>query len=178
MIQSTDEIEQWFQKDDPWEYEGNPEDEKRKDVLFSEIPQKKYVNVLDIGCGHGYVTRELPGDNIIGVDISQNAIDQAKKHNQGEKKKIEFRQGSIYHIDQMFNIKFDLIIITGVLYPQYIGNSHSLVYLIIDKILKKRGVLVSVHINEWYKSLFPFFLNKIYLYDYKNYSHRLEVYTK
>lgn len=84
MIQSQSDLEQWYQASDPWQYEANPEDSKRKQVLLSELPKRTFNRVLDIGCGHGFVTRDLPGKEIIGVDISQAAVDQgnvyAKRH--------------------------------------------------------------------------------------------------
>jgi 2-polyprenyl-3-methyl-5-hydroxy-6-metoxy-1,4-benzoquinol methylase len=143
--------------------------------LLSEIPEKEYFNVLDIGCGQGFITKELPGVNIYGVDISQKAIDYANKIST---ERLQFKQGSIFEIDKIFNIKFDLIIVTGVLYPQYIGNSSRLIYLLIDKILNEKGILISVHINEWYQSQFPYLKAKQFYYDYRQYTHNIEIYLK
>lgn len=175
MIQKKQELDDFHEQKDPWSYENNLEDSKRKEILLSEIYQKEYENVLDIGCGQGFITNDLPGKNIYGVDISSRAIENAKKFC---KKEIVFKQGSIYEIDKLFNIQFDLIIITGVLYPQYIGESSSLIYLLIDKVLKKGGVLVSVHIDDWYKIQFPYLKIKQMFYDYRQYTHNLEIYSK
>ena len=84
----------------------------------------------------------------------------------------------MYDIGKLDIGEFDLVIITDVMYPQYIGNSLNLIYLIIDKILRKRGTLISVHINEWYKARFPYLLLREYFYNYREYTHRLEVYVK
>jgi 2-polyprenyl-3-methyl-5-hydroxy-6-metoxy-1,4-benzoquinol methylase len=175
MLQPLDDLEKWHKSDDPWGYETNPEDIKRKDILLSELPQKKYKNVLDIGCGHGFVTRDLPGDKVLGVDISREAIKKAKAY---ETDRITFLQSSLFDLSRKLNEQFDLVIITGVLYPQYIGNARNLVYLIIDKLLADNGILVCVHIDEWYKSRFPYLLLNDYYYDYREYTHRLEVYVK
>ena len=176
MIQKREELEKWHETEDPWGYNENKEDIFRKEILFSELPDKKYKNVLDIGCGQGFITKDLPGENIYGVDISQSAIDFANKLALSDN--LVFKQGSIFDIDKLFEIKFDLIIITGVLYPQYIGESSSLIYLLIDKILKKEGILVSVHINDWYKSQFPYLKTKQTFYNYRQYIHNLEIYSK
>lgn len=176
MTQPLADLEKWFLKKDPWEYENNLEDIKRKDILLSEIPERNYKKVLDIGCGHGFVTRSLPGEEIVGVDISKNAIKQAQRNNRS--KKIKYVQASIYNLSILGSQKFDLIILTGVLYPQYIGDSESLIYTIIDRYLADSGILIMVHIDEWYKARFPYLLLKEYLYSYKEYTHRLEVYTK
>lgn len=175
MIQNREEIEKWHKNKDPWNYNDNKDDAKRKEILLSEIPNKKYLNVLDIGCGQGFITKDLPGDNIFGVDISQSAIKFATKISDD---RLKFKQASIFEIDKLFKVKFDLIIITGVLYPQYIGNSSSLIYLLIDKILNTNGILVSVHINDWYQLQFPFFKLKQLYYDYRQYIHNLEIYSK
>ena len=175
MIQPLDDLEKWHSSLDPWGYETNPEDSKRKDILLSELPQKNYGNVLDIGCGHGFVTRDLPGKRVLGVDISHEAIKKAQAF---KSERITFLQSSIFDLNRNVNEQFDLIVITGVLYPQYIANAHNLVYLIIEKLLMDSGILVSVHIDEWYKARFPYLLLKDYFYDYREYTHRLEVYVK
>ncbi|MBU0647695.1 class I SAM-dependent methyltransferase [Patescibacteria group bacterium] len=175
MIQSKAELEDFFKQHDPWGYEENKDDARRKDVLLSEIPDREYNKVLDIGCGHGFITRDLPGKNIVGVDISDNAVKQAGKY---ANDRIGFMQADVFELNDKLPDKFDLIVITGVLYPQYIGNSVNLVYLIIDKLLKPDGILVSVHIDEWYQARFPYLLLKQYFYDYREYSHRLEVCIK
>lgn len=179
-LQPLDDLEKWYSKKDPWNYETSPDDIKRRDILLSEIPQRLYKNVLDIGCGHGFVTRKLPGQNITGVDISKKAIQQAKKIKKDDNQRVGYITGSIYDLEKIFGDKkqFDLIIITGVLYPQYIGNSLTLIYMIINKLLASGGILVSVHIDEWYSAAFPYFLIKEQFYPYRHYNHRLEVYKK
>ena len=175
MIQRLDEIEKWHQTEDPWRYENCKDDLLRKDILLSELPPQKYSRVLDIGCGQGFVTRDLPGDRIIGVDISLEAIKHAKQY---ENDKISFLTASIFELNQLLSEIFDLIIITGVLYQHYLGNSLRLIYLVIDQLLSRNGILASVHINTWYQARFPYPLISEYYYDYRSYIHRLEIYEK
>lgn len=175
MIQSKEELEKWYEKNDPWEYDNNPHDSKRKEIFFSEIPTGNFTNVLDIGCGNGIITNNLPGKNVTGVDYSKKAIEQARKRC---KKNINFVEASIFDLSKVFNQKFDLIIITGVLYPQYIGNAENLIYMIIDNLLAPGGYLVSVHVDKWYKARFPYLMTKDYNYDYRDFIHKFEVYKK
>lgn len=175
MIQSREEIEKWYKTKDPWQYENSKDDQIRKDILLSELPPKEYRHVLDIGCGQGFITRDLPGVNIIGVDISNQAIKQAQQY---QNEKITFIRKSIFELHNLFSDHFDLIIITGVLYKHYIGNSIKLIYIIIDELLHDRGILASVHINSWYECRFPYLLISEYYYDYRSYIHRLEIYEK
>lgn len=177
MIQSPQELEEWYQVDDPWQYEESFDDVKRRDILLAELPTVSFKNVLDIGCGHGFITRDLPGDHITGVDISEKAIQHAMREAQGNSR-LEYIAANLFSLVSVLQERsFDLIIITGVLYPQYIGRSTTLVYSIIDELLSKNGFLVSVHISDWYSAHFPYPLMKKLTYDYRTYTHVLEVYT-
>lgn len=175
MIQSKEELETWYGTTDPWDYENDAEDLKRKKILLGEIPDRAYQSVLDIGCGNGFITNELPGDSILGVDLSENAINYANANN--KKAHVSYQAKNIFDLYDLGQT-FDLVVITGVLYSQYIGSSNNLIHIIIDKVLKKDGVLVSVHINDWYTCRFPYNLFREHLYSYKQYLHRLEVYQK
>ncbi|MFZ1721700.1 MAG: class I SAM-dependent methyltransferase [Microgenomates group bacterium] len=178
MIQSQEELESWYQKDDPWDYEDSFDDIKRRDILLAELPKRPYKNVLDIGCGHGFVTRELPGEKVIGLDMSERAVRHANLDAKNNPK-LSYVAGDLYKITELFQRKtFDLIIITGVLYPQYIGNSKNLIYHLIDTCLDKSGILMCVHISDWYKSRFPYIQLEKYIYDYRTYSHIMEIYQK
>ncbi|WP_415581349.1 class I SAM-dependent methyltransferase [Flavobacterium longum] len=175
MIQRKEELDQFHSQADPWGYDNNPDDLQRRDVLLAELPVRAYRNVLDIGCGQGFITKELPGDQVYGVDISETAI----AHAQGiATNRLHFKQGSIFELTKLFDQKFDLIVITGVLYPQYIDKADKLVYLLVDSLLEKGGVLVSVHIDEWYQSQFPYLKIKQTFYDYRQFTHNLEIYVK
>lgn len=175
MLQPLEELEKWHAADDPWGYETNPDDQKRKDVLLSEIPRKDYRRVLDIGCGQGFVTRDLPGKEVLGIDISREAIKKARAF---KTKRIKFLCSSLFDLNRTLHEQYDLVIITGVLYPQYIGNSLNLAYSIIDKLLADNGILVSVHIDAWYTARFPYLRLNDYYYAYREHTHRLEVYEK
>lgn len=175
MIQSLDDIEKWYKTKDPWNYEDTEDDLLRKQILLSELPPQTYSRVLDIGCGHGFVTRDLPGDNVIGVDISSEAVKQAKRY---ENNKTKFINATIFDLNNILTETFDLIIVTGVLYEHYIGNSLRLIYIIIDELLDNNGILASVHIKSWYQARFPYLLITEYYYNYRNYIHSLEIYEK
>lgn len=174
MIQKINDLEKWHTEEDPWGYNTNKFDILRKEILLNAIPKRDFKNVLDVGCGQGFITKDLPGVNVYGIDISESAISFAKKSIPN----VNFLQGSIFEIDSLIDEEFDLIVITGVLYQQYIGDSSSLIYILIDKILKKDGILISVHINEWYSSFFPYFKIDQIFYDYREFTHNLEIYSK
>ena len=174
MVQSLEELEKWHSNQDPWFYKDTPDDLNRREILRGVIPERRYKQVLDIGCGQGFITQILPGENILGIDISNEAIQKAKKH---ESNTCKFQQNSIFDFEPK-DKKYDLIIITGVLYEQYIGKSLCLIYDYINSWLNIDGVLISVHIDEWYDAKFPFFTYRSLYYKYRNYTHKLEVYIK
>ena len=179
-VQTQGELEEFYTQEDPWAYENNPADKNRRGILLGELSKfTKPKRVLDIGCGHGFITRDISGDEVVGVDISEKAIQQANKVS----KKPHVR----YVAADMFDLNpnnanlggtFDLIIITGVLYPQYVGKAHTVVYDIVDRLLAKNGLVVSVHIMNWYDSRLPYIMLKNLTYEYREYQHILEIYKK
>jgi 2-polyprenyl-3-methyl-5-hydroxy-6-metoxy-1,4-benzoquinol methylase len=175
MIQTRESIEAWHSSKDPWNYNTNSYDLLRRDMLLSELPEIQFKNVLDIGCGQGFITKQIVADNVTGIDISHKAIEYAQENYEGQ---VKFLQGSIFDVHTTFENKFDLIIITGVLYQQYIGDASNLIYVLIDQILEDEGHLVSVHINEWNICRFPYLRTKEIIYPYRDYNHKLEVYSK
>jgi predicted TPR repeat methyltransferase len=177
-LQPLEEIEAWWENPDPWQYENNPDDINRRAMLLSVLPARQYQKVLDIGCGNGFVTERLPGKKIIGIDVSENALCHARK-NAKAKKHITYLHHSFFDLPHLgWEDSFDLVIVTGVLYPQYIGKSEMLTYLIVDSLLKKSGHLVSCHIDEWYTCRFPYTTLTREYYPYREYNHILEVYVK
>lgn len=62
---------------------------------LSFLDKKKYDNVLDIGVGNGATTKYISNhffcDSIIGIDISEKAIEQAKTKNLGNNIRFEKR---------------------------------------------------------------------------------------
>lgn len=175
MIDDPTRLDALYEDEDPWGYESNEHDRRRKSFLLSEIPSREYDSTLDVGCGHGFITRELPGGRVIGVDLSHNAIQQAQRV---KSDRHTFIQGSLFDLRKLLNEKFDLITICGVLYPQYIGKAHTFVYHTIDELLAEGGVLISVHNSEWYSARFPYLRLKEIFYEYREYMHMLEVYVK
>ena len=70
------------------------------------------------------------------------------------------------------------MVITGVLYPHYIGNSLPLVYDIVGGFIAPGGLLASVHIENWYEARFPLARTHVLRYPYRDYVHLLELYRR
>ena len=145
MRQSKSEIETWYTKPDPWGYQNLEDDAKRKAIILKEVGELKPSSILDIGCGEGYITRDMQADMVVGVDVSSNAINRAKK-SVGDRQDINFTSESF--IEEWFYQKFepfDLIVITGVLYSQYTTGREPTV--ITNAALENNTILLDSALN-------------------------------
>lgn len=180
VIQTKSDLDEFFAVEDPWHYETTVDDKERRARLLSAIPERLYRRTLEIGCGNGFVTVHLPGQEVVGCDLSEAAIDWAGKRiaERPDSERFTFFSHSIFDLTPEEQGTFDLIVITGVLYPQYIGSSWSLVNDIIDRLLEPGGILATCHIYEWCRHRIPFLRIDQAYYPYREYTHRLEVYLK
>lgn len=81
-----------------------------KNLKETVAPLQNINNVIDIGCGEGFIINCLDYPKITGVDISRNALKIAKEKNP----ECDFCSGSICEISFKEN-SFDLVIATEVL---------------------------------------------------------------
>lgn len=77
---------------------------------LSFLPAKQFHHILDIGVGNGattyYLSQRFKAESIIGIDISEKAIEQAKRLNSNST--ITFEKVNIEKTDYPSN-SFDLI---------------------------------------------------------------------
>ena len=66
-MQTKEELEHWYAVSDPWLYRQTLDDQIRKDLILDFLPLK-YQRALDIGCGEGFVTTDLPAIDIHGIE--------------------------------------------------------------------------------------------------------------
>jgi len=152
-MQSQEELEKWYLKNDPWEYTGNKEDDFRKDKILSNL--KTYNRGLDIGCGEGFITKDLPCKAIYGYDLSEIAMS---------------RLPDIVSPMRKIEGKFDLIVATGILYKQYD-------YRWVIETIKKHaiGTVITCNIKDWEINDLP---NQIHEeeFKYREFEQKLRVY--
>lgn len=81
-MQSKEELETFYSQPDPWNIQNNRHDIHRKNIIISvcELFGKKFnpiigrfARALDIGCGEGWITSELPASVIHGLELSEQA---------------------------------------------------------------------------------------------------------
>jgi len=174
--QSKLQIDSFYSKDDPWGYFTNEHDYRRREIIVSELRKYNLIRALDIGCGNGFVSEGIPAKNVVAVDISDAAIEEARRRSGSAS--IDYRRASLFELPSLDLGSFDCILITGVIYEQYIGKSLPLIYQLVDELLAPGGVLACVHIDEWSLARFPYALIKTTRYKYRQYTHLLEVYRK
>lgn len=127
-MQSKEELENWYKFPDPWAYETTQDDLDRKEKIISMLPIR-YQRAIDIGCGEGFVTRDLPATEIHGIEISDLAAGRLPWN----VKRVHAPEGL-----------YDLVITTGTLYAQY--NHEQIVEWI--KKCSCRHILIA-GIKDW-----------------------------
>jgi len=159
------------------ETSSSGEDHGRRDILVGAIPKHQYNRALDIGCGDGFITQRLPAKSVVGLDSDPVIIQRAKTL---DDPKISFETGSLFDVPEIFGHKplFDLIVISGVLYPHYIADAKKLIYVLVDNLLMPGGVLAVGHIARLYDCRFPYLLLKELTFPYANEDYLIELYAK
>ncbi len=180
VLQSASELDAFYSSSDPWGYAESADDHRRRTELLSLLPDAPFGRTLDIGCGNGFITLQLPGDEVVGIDLSERAIGWAREASARHVNADRFRFEALSLLDPaMLRLgQFDLICITGVLYPQYIGKAASLVRTAIDALLKSGGYVASCHIREWAALRLPYTMIDAAIYPYREFVHQLEVMRK
>lgn len=103
MRQSKQEIEEWYKITDPWSYETTSDDLIRKKNILSLLDYH-YETALDIGCGEGFISRDLPAKKIYGIELSDIASSRFPSNVERIPKPLG---------------RYDLVMTTGTLYQQY-----------------------------------------------------------
>ena len=96
-----------------WTHENPPKSLKR----LVETGQIKPCKVLDIGCGEGFYSIYLAskGFDVLGIDISENAIKYAKENAEKAGVKIRFKVMDLKDLSEL-NEKFDFVLEWAILH--------------------------------------------------------------
>jgi len=102
----------WASSDPRYRYQS-----RKYDTIASFIPRRSYASALDLGCGSGLLARRIAAraDSVLGMDISAEAVDQARQANEIYPN-LSFAQGDINHLPALFDGAFDLLVIADSLY--------------------------------------------------------------
>jgi len=137
--------------DNIWIKDSYAEEDLRKikakiktDYIEDNVNIRKTDNLLDIGCGGGYVSKELKerfGCNVTGIDASRVAIKTAKLVN----KSIDFMQMPATSLE-FEGDQFDVAICLGVL--EHIEEIDSFLSEL-TRVVKKNGKIVITTSNKY-----------------------------
>jgi 2-polyprenyl-3-methyl-5-hydroxy-6-metoxy-1,4-benzoquinol methylase len=98
-------------------------------------------NILDIGCGNGFITKEIakafPNTRITAVDIEKEKVNYAKRYNKAGN--VKYVQGNLFHLP-FKKESFDLVICNEVL--EHLAEYKRAVIALAG--LSSRYILVSV----------------------------------
>jgi len=75
-------------------------------------------SVLDVGCNAGFYSIQMKrrgADRVVGIDMDEKYLDQARFAAKVSGAEIEFRNLSVYRVAELHE-KFDLVLFMGVLY--------------------------------------------------------------
>ena len=107
--------------------------------------------VLDLGCGNGFITeylQEQTGAFFEGLDISEEAIGQARKRTETKNEQLTFSVGNINRLD--FNPQtFSAVVAIDTLY--YVNNLEESLKKIIE-IIKPNGQM-GLFFTQWINNL-------------------------
>lgn len=131
-------------------------------LVASEIPSRHYQKVLLINGETKLHFRKMFNSNVNKININLN----------NEEKIISQVLG-------LTNKKFDLVIISTLLYKKYIGNSMNLIFYLIDQLLQDNGILVTIHVENYErKKRFPYILFQNQCFHIQGEDYNLEIYIK
>lgn len=145
------ESKRWFKdKASKEQYE-----ETKKTVLFN-LENKKFGEVMEVGCGPGTWTKLLKdyGEKLTLVDISKEMLKQAKKNLNN--KKIKYICSDFETIK--IRNKFDLFFSSRAI--EYMKNKRKVIKKVYD-LLEKDGEVMIITKNPWRRWKHIIFKNKV-----------------
>lgn len=120
-------------------------DKVETELAFSLFKPNPGMRILDVGCGTGNFSIKLAemGCKVIGIDISQKMLDQAKAKTKDKGLDIEFQKMDVYHLDfpvEEFDGVFSMAAFEFIQKPK---QAYAEMY----RVLKKGGHLLIGTIN-------------------------------
>ena len=138
-------------------------------LLFEMALNADFSNVIDLGCGTGYVTKQLAkkSNKILGIDVSSNSIKVANE-NKGKLQNLHFIHSSIEEFalnhEHEFTIGFSNMTLMDVPNLDDVIQAAS-------KLINENGYFIITITHPYF---WPFYW-KYYDKDWFNYSEEIEI---
>ncbi|MEM6641576.1 MAG: methyltransferase domain-containing protein [Bacteroidota bacterium] len=106
---------------------------------LAEHQVESNASILDVGCGNGIISMHLGrlGYNVLGVELSEDALEVAKKNN--DLKNVEFRKENAENL-KIEGLSFDVVICSEVL--EHLFEPENLLYPL-HSLLKDSGIFIA-----------------------------------
>jgi len=133
----------------------NYSDELKWKIFEREILKKnkgKKLKILDVGCGYGKWSVKLAklGHDVVGVDVSQESISNAKKLAKKENVEVKFLTKGGQELDFKSN-SFDLVISITAIQHIVIDKEWQFAIQQFNKFLTKNGLVFLIESAPTYK---------------------------
>jgi len=115
----------------------------RKPIILKMLGNVRGKHVLELGCGSGYWTRILAhkGAKCVGVDLSREQLDIAKKEEREKPLGIKYLLRDVSNLRGINSGKFDIIFIEFVLLEIPKLNILKNIFRESYRVLKKGGII-------------------------------------
>ena len=113
--------------------DASPKWARNEKLLLSDFTARPHVieklqplpdrHVLDLGCGEGFVSRQLKAAgaaSVLGIDLSKGMIDQARAEEMRNPQGIEYRKGDASNLQGLPEAAFDRI--AAIFLFNYLGS--------------------------------------------------------
>jgi len=131
----------YARRTDPWGFEGRWYEQRKRALTVAALPEPRFARAIEIGCSIGVLTAALSDrcDDLLGVDVSQAAVDRARER-LGPEARIE-------RIDVLESFpagQFDLVVLSEVGY-YFTRSGLERVLDAIEAALTPGGTFVACH---------------------------------
>lgn len=136
----------YARKHDPWEFETSGYEAWKYDITLANLPNERYHRAVEAGCSIGVLTQQLGlrCDTLLGIDVSEKALDKARNRCSGMPH-VRFRRMQIP--SEMPDDTWDLILVSEVAYYWTPADLERAVTELADR-HEAGGHLVLVHLTE------------------------------
>jgi SAM-dependent methyltransferase len=137
----------WHRRPDPWRLATDEYEQRKYKTTLDEVPDGVYRRILEAGCAEGVFTERLattyPDAEVVGIDISEKALERARQRNEEFADRVRFVHADI--LDHDLRPGFDLVVCAETLY--YVGGGDQLRHAShrLTSLLAPGGLLVLVH---------------------------------